>query len=149
MKFIFYFILLIIFQSIKAQDFNINYYHGENKVNNIEIVNNNIYIGGFLGLTRINRYNLEDKEIIIEPFVDSRPGNCFDVFLDKGTDNNLYIHSSQNLLQYDEEFFSLIKKDLYISDFYVDENNTIWILTSYPKEELVKINKNKVERYSF
>lgn len=142
-------ILLIIFQSVKSQGFNVNYFHGDNTVNNVEIVNDNVYIGGFLGLTRINRYNLEDKEIIIEPFVELKPyWNCFSIFLDKGTANNLYINSTQNLLQYDEKVFSLIQKDLYISDFYVDENNTIWILSPYPKNALLKIENNEVEVFS-
>lgn len=138
--------ILFAFENADSQEFKVNYLHGKNTVNSIEIINNNVFIGGYLGITRINRFNLADKELIVDPLIDVNTVGCFSTRLAKGTDNKLYIINGDDLLVSQNGSYSILQNDVYVIDAYVDENNVFWVLTS--EGDLLKIENNNVVSYS-
>jgi ligand-binding sensor domain-containing protein len=127
-----------------SQTFKVDYFFGDNTVYSIEIINDKIWIGGYLGITLISHANFEDKELIINPFVDLNPDYCYCIFLSSDHNGKLYLHNGQSLLQYENESYSLIQSNLNISDFYIDKDNIIWILSG--ENEILKIKNNVVTR---
>lgn len=123
------FITSILFSSVFgiSQEFEVDYFHGDNKVNSISIIGDNVWVGGFLGLTRINRMNYGDKKFITDPFVNHQ-NYCFDIFAMKDNAGNLFVHDGSVLNKYQNNSIELIDSGDYITDFFIDENNTKWIL---------------------
>ena len=50
------------------QEFKVDYFHGQNGVNSLSIAGDDVWVGGFLGLTRINKLNYSIKEVSTDPF---------------------------------------------------------------------------------
>lgn len=144
MRYILFNILFFCLASLSAQTFKVDYFSGDNTVYNIEIIDNNVWAGGYLGLTRINKINVEDRERIIDPFVDYKPFNCFGVYIGKGTKNNLFLNDSKDLFQFQNNYFKHIKGDLFISKMYIDEKNICWLLNR--NSEIIKIENNEITR---
>jgi hypothetical protein len=139
------FILLFLLKPGFSQDFKVDYLHGRNDVYSISIIDDNVWIGGYLGLTRINRLDYGDKELIIDPFIDYSHDYCFGIFTEKDNNGNLFVHDCNNLYKYESGFLELIDSGLYINDFFVDENNCKWILNS---ENIIKID-SKEKKYLY
>lgn len=121
-----------------AQEFKVDYFHGDNNVNSISIIGDNVWVGGYLGLTRINRFNYTDNEFITNPFINHQ-NICFGVFAQKDTNGNLFSHDGFDLNSYQSGSVNLIDTGSYIIDFFIDENNTKWILRG---NDITKIDAN-------
>jgi ligand-binding sensor domain-containing protein len=119
--------LLFFIDFCYSQEFKVDYFHGDNNVNSISIIGEYVWVGGFLGLTKINRLNYNEKDFIADPFVNHQD-YCFSISAKKDNNGNLYVHDSYRLFKYISGSVVLIDSGASIIDFIIDENNTKWVL---------------------
>lgn len=131
--------LLFILQLLPAnsQDFRVDYIFGNNRTVEIAVSNTDVWVGSEIGLTRINKSDLSTTAIV-DPLVDY--GACFWPQLETDQNGNVFFHTADNLFTYRNGKVQHIESSDLYSAFYIDDNNTMWILKYSTQPELTKVS---------